>query len=125
MEIGDVLYVLNKDIYPEGEKYSICVHITDSLFLLVNSDNRIMYECMPLKKTKDKNLFLQYDSYVGCNQVFTYSPEELRKSKHVGALNFKDLEGLHDHIRDNVKNMPTNYKNKILASLKETIDNCK
>jgi hypothetical protein len=122
MEVGDVLYLHNKDIYPEGKKYSICIHVVDGLFLLLNTENRKMYECIPLKKTKDANLFLDHDSHIGCNQVFRYSPEELRKAKSVGTLAYKDLERLYNHILNDVKNMPKIYKDKILPALDNRLD---
>jgi hypothetical protein len=120
MRIGDVLYVYNKDIIPAGSKFSICVNLGPNLFLLINTENRTIYECLPiLKKNND---FLAYDSNIGCHRAFIYSSEELKNAKHVGRLSYKDLENLYKHIRDKVRTLPKVDKEKILKSIDDELN---
>ncbi len=121
LEIGNVLYLFNKQIIPSNYKYSVCVVVDDNLFFCINSLNRKLYECMPL--AKKKNNYLEHDSFVSCNRVFHFEPNEIKNAKVVGNLDYEDLLSLRNHIRDNVKTLSKKEKDRIVESLTTELEN--
>lgn len=119
LEVGEIIYIYNGQIAPAKNKYTVCVHIKPHLFLCINSVSRVHYECMPI--LKKKNSFLDHDSYIACNRVFTFEEIDLKNSQRVGSLGYEDLLNLRKHIRNNVKTLSKADKEKIIISLDEAI----
>lgn len=120
LRVGAVFYLYNSDIIPNNFKYSICVHIKPHYFFVINTENRKMYDCVPILK-KD-NAFLQYDSYIGCANYFVYKSEDIKDKKIVGYLGYEDLNRLYLHLKNNVKSLPASIKKEILQSLNDELD---
>jgi len=120
LNVGDVLYLRNSEITPAKNKYSACVHIKPHYFLLINTKNREMYECLPISQKDNK--FLEYDSFISCANYYIYNDDDIRGEKPVGHLGYKDLNALYFHIKHNVKGLTSKIKNEILQSLKDALD---
>lgn len=120
LSVGDVLYLYNTQIKPEHSKYSACVHIKPNYFLLINTENRKMYECLPILRSDNK--YLQHDSYIGCSNYYVYDDDKIKDEQIVGHLGYKDLNALYFHLKNNVKKMPKKIKDEILLSLNNALD---
>lgn len=114
-EVGDVLYVYNTAVNPPENKYSVFVCLNEKLFFLINTKNRSIYKCLPIKQ--DKNRYLKYDSYISCNRTFQYSLDQLKEQNKVGRLDFETIKNLYQHIKDNVNTLPPAEKSAILTDL--------
>lgn len=83
-EVGDVLYVYNTAVTPPEHKYSVFVCLNPNLFLLINTKNRKIYNCIPVKQ--EHNPYLKYDSFISCNRTFQYTLDQLKETNKVGRL---------------------------------------
>lgn len=115
LEIGDVLYVYNTSVIPAESKYSVVVCLKPDLFFLINTKNRSIYNCIPIKKAQ--NPYLKYDSYLSCNVTFKYSLDQLKNAKKVGKIDYETLKRLYLHIKNNVRTIPQSEKDKILSNI--------
>lgn len=95
-EVGDVLYVYNTAVTPPEHKYSVFVCLNPNLFLLINTKNRKIYNCIPVKQ--EHNPYLKYDSFISCNRTFQYTLDQLKETNKVGRLDFDTLKRLYLHI---------------------------
>lgn len=120
LNVGDVLYLHNSAIIPAKNKYSACVHIRPHYFLLINTENRKMYECLPISQKDNK--YLKHDSFIGCTNYYIYNDEDLKGKVPVGRLGYKDLNALYLHFKNNVKGMPTKVRKEIIQSLGDALD---
>jgi hypothetical protein len=104
MKLGDVFYwITEKAIdHDSRPKYHIYICAPDGwdeyTFLLINKATW----GNELKITKADYPFLQYDSYVGCNGVVTYSDAELEplEKKPIGQLTKEHLKALFNILAD-------------------------
>lgn len=96
LKIGDVFLIHNDEIYPPKKKLSICVCSTKNLFLLINSKDRIGYECVTVKNLDYS--FLKHDSFVSCSRVFTHNTSIIKKSKPIGSLSANDLRRIKERV---------------------------
>ena len=119
-EVGDVLYVYNTAVTPPEHKYSVFVCLNPNLFLLINTKNRKIYNCIPVKQ--EHNPYLKYDSFISCNRTFQYTLDQLKETNKVGCLDFDTLKRLYLHIKDNVNTLPPIEKNIILKQLNDFIE---
>lgn len=118
-EVGDILRIFNREVVPPHDKYSLCVRVKPNLFFLINSENRKMYNCIPIS---EKNYsFLKHDSHIACNRTFSYSLSDLKGSEIIGHLNISDLRVLYEHLIKNVKTISPNEKTQILESLENLL----
>jgi hypothetical protein len=104
MNLGDVFYWTTEKVkgHDSRAKYHIYVCPSDSwddhTFLLINKapwgDE--------LKITKDDYQFLQYDRYIGCNGIVTYTDIELAAfdPKPVGQITKEHLQALFNILAD-------------------------
>ena len=118
--VGSVIYVYNDKIVPQKNKYMVCVAVDDDLFLCINSENRRIYECVPI--TKKGNPYLSYDSYIACNSVFRFEKGALKQAREVGRLGYGDLVTLRDHIRDAVRTLASAEKQRIVDALNRELE---
>lgn len=114
-EIGLVIKIFNSQISPPKHKYMVCVAVTESLFFCINTQNRKIYECVKIEKKH--NNFLEYDSFISCNQAFHFDIQQLKSAVPVGHLAYNDLRLLYNHVKTNVKTLPPQKKQKILEAL--------
>lgn len=117
---GSVLKILNKDISPAKYKYSVCVlsSCERPLFFLINTENRKMYDCIPILKSAHG--FLSHDSYISCNRVFEYNKEAIEAASNMGRLTTEQTRYLIAHIEKS-KYLPKDILNDILLSLRESL----
>ena len=118
--VGAVVYIYNDQIVPQKNKYMVCVAIDDDLFLCINSEDRRIYECVPIKK--QGNSYLEYDSFIACNRAFRFDTGELKGAHEVGRLGYGDLVTLRDHIRDAVRTLASAEKQRIVDALNRELE---
>lgn len=82
MKPGDVFWVYHNDVYPQKHKMDVCVCAQRGWFFLINSENRKMYDCVPILKAHHR--FLKHDSFVSCSRVF--APEKGELGKKIGTI---------------------------------------
>lgn len=119
LEVGDVFYVYNTKVVPPEHKYSVLVCVSQKLFLLINTKNRKIYQCLPVSQSA--NTYLKYDSYISCNRTFRYTLDQLDEKNKVGRLDLQTLKRLYAHIQQNVNTLPPAEKNEILTELNNFI----
>ncbi|MCK5816533.1 MAG: hypothetical protein KAH15_00880 [Candidatus Marinimicrobia bacterium] len=88
-EVGDVYLSHDIKINPQKPKMCICVHPAGLWFFLVNSENRKMYDCIPI--LKKNNSFLDYDSFISTNLPFELKNIEFQQSKYLGRISEHDI----------------------------------
>lgn len=120
-DVGSVVYLYNDKIIPPKNKYMVCVSL-GNCFLCINTENRKMYECLKLEQKN--NPYLQHDSFIACNTLFKFDPWEIKSSKRVGSLGYKDLKALYEHIQNHVRTLSRVDKDKILTSLSTVLEDC-
>ena len=122
MKLGDIFYwITEKAIGHESRsKYHIYIcppdHLDDHTFLLIN---KVAWGD-DLKITKAECSFLQYDSYIGCNGVVTYTDAELAllENKPVGQLSRQHLQALFNILAD-ARTMERMQAKRLCNALKE------
>ena len=84
------------------------------VFVYINSVEWHM-DCKILKANYD---FLEYDSFIGCNAVETFTPKLLAgfKPKLLGQLSAADMKSLRDAIIG-AETMPTQDANRVCKAL--------
>lgn len=97
LHIGNILLIDNQEIYPPKKKINVCVCNDKKFFLLINSANRVKYDCLHIKKS-DYPSFLQHDSYISCSRTFNYNETIIKTSKKLGCLSKTDLQRVLDKI---------------------------
>jgi len=94
---ADVIYTFVEEIYPSGYKFLVCINEELDYFLLINSLNREIYECVEISVGEYR--FLKYDSFVSCSRFFKLAQESLVISKIVGRINLEDMQRIYDKIQ--------------------------
>ena len=84
MKVGYVVHSLVKDIFPSKNKFAVCINPQERLFLLINTENRSIYECVEVPA--ETYSFLKGQSrYIGCAKYF-HIPEPEQKETIKGYL---------------------------------------
>lgn len=115
MEVGDICNFFVEGIIPPKNKFALCVHVGDGLFLLINSENRKMYNCVPIPKGKK---FPKYDSFVGTSKV--YSPSDSVKIEYFDKASKEVLNLILEKVK-NSKTLSKVIKDKIIKSLSDSL----
>ena len=126
IDVGDIILIKNNEIDPPKRKFSLCVFIEkdniedDYYFLLINKENRKMYDGYKIKN--EDHGFLNQDSYIGCTNLFKYSKEEILSLGYdkKSYLKYEEIKGLLSHI-ENSDVLTAKYKRMIVESLKEVL----
>ena len=117
IQVGDVIKIFNRHITPAKTKYSLCV--SPNLFFLINTEARTEYECLAIKKRD--NSFLGHDSYISCNFAFLYENVELANAEMIGSVSNNDLQALREHIKNNVRRLRQQDKDKIVSAIDDEL----
>lgn len=117
--VGSVVYIYNDEISPAKHKYMVCVVLND-LFLCINTENRRIYECVPIQQKN--NTYLKHDSFIACNRAFRFADGELKNAREVGRLGYGDLVTLRDHIQYKVRTLTEHEKQDIIKALNQEIE---
>lgn len=96
LRVGDIYLVQNDEIKHRKEKFSICVCVASLCFVLINSENRKIYDCTPIRQRNHN--FLTQDSFISCCKVFYYPAERINPSKFRGRLTLKELRIVRDKL---------------------------
>ena len=112
-EVGDILVVKTPELPDRKTKYVVCVCVSHRLGLYINSENREMYDCIILKKTK-KRRFLKNDSYIACKNLHKFQKEQVQEV--VGCIEGDEVKAIIEKINAS-KTISSTYKKLIIESL--------
>jgi hypothetical protein len=113
-EVGDVYLSNDIKITPQGSKMCICVHPAGLWFFLINSENRRMYDCIPI--LRENNDFLDHNSYIGTKDIFILDKNVLGKAFHIGRISDHDIAAILNKI-NNSKFIAPIHKREIINSI--------
>ena len=117
--IPHTYWFLNTHIKPPKDKCHVCVTESDEFFL-VNTDNRTIYECVPILAANYPFLNGQ-DRYVSCSRLFKYTPpSEIKDNKC--PLRSEDVQAIRDKVESSHV-LEQEYINKILLALDNWLKN--
>ncbi len=105
--VGDVYLSNNIKVTPPKPKICVCVHPAGLWFFLINTENRKMYDCIPI--LKENNSFLNYDGFISTNSPFTLNQKEFEKAKFLGRVSETDIANILNKVN----------KSKILSSIRK------
>jgi hypothetical protein len=94
--VGKIYKVKDLPIFPKKDKFGLCVSVTEKYFLVINSEDRAIYDCIPIP-TKGDGSFPYKDSHIGCKNIFTVEPDQI-VSKAVGELDDSMITALSTKI---------------------------
>lgn len=115
--VGDIVHVSGLPIVPQKGKYCVLITVGPNQFLLINTENRKMYDCIPLEKKGRE--FPVYDSFIGCKNVYTALDEQV--DRKVGELDNSEVQAVFSKIETS-KFIPKIQKGPILAALKAELE---
>lgn len=95
MKPGDVVWVYHRDIYPQKHKMDVCVCAERGWFFLINSENRKIYDCVPILKAHHR--FLKHDSFVSCSRVF--APQKSELGKKIGTISCVVMQEMLERVQ--------------------------
>ncbi len=114
LEIGTVVHNFVSNIQPPNNKYLVCISPKLNLFLLINTENRLMYDCVEILYSKyqflnDKNRF------VSCSRFF-----ELPMDNNIvkGKLDEEDILKLYHKVQQS-KRLSPSEKQRFILNVKE------
>lgn len=114
LDVGDVIHNYVSEIYPPKNKFLMCILSEDWHFLLINTLNRPMYECVELNK--DDYAFLKGKSrYVSCSRLFRLTDDNIQNIKRVGSINIDDIHKIYEQIRCSRQLTP--YQKQLILNL--------
>lgn len=116
MEVGKI-YNLEVKFKNRDNKYAICVCVSTTEFLLINSKNDPRYDCIPLKKNGRR--FPDYNSFISCSNTIARSEDNIIAA--VGELTEQEARVLRDKIMSS-ESLEQRQIDRIVASLQEYID---
>ena len=112
-------WFFNTQVFPQKDKCHVCV-TDDNEFFLINTDNRTMYECIPILAVNYQFLNGQ-DRYVSCSRLFLYiSPYEIKDNKC--PLRRDDVLAIRDKVEKS-HILEQEHINKILLALDNWLNN--
>ena len=98
LKLGDITYGQIPDIYPPKKKYCVCVCAKHKYFFLINTENREMYDCIPIPKGKT---FPEYDGFISCSRVFS-----IKSRKVVDRVSDDTLKSILEKVKISKKLLP-------------------
>ena len=104
-------------VNPKKPKYAVCICIDPVSFLLINSENRPMYDCIPILKKRDRP-FPEHDSFIACKNLHTADISQLVSSH--GKVDSLELQTNRDKIAGS-KFLTRLQKVTILSALDEIL----
>lgn len=119
IEIGDVVHFFNEDI--GKNKFHICVCVAKNYFLVINTENRMFYDCIEIQA--EDYYFLQgTNRFIECARIFKQDLDVVDNITKKGKILKKDLK----RILDKIKNSPRIegcQKEIIILDIEEFLEN--
>ena len=106
-------WFFNKQIYPPKSKCHVCI-TNDEQFFLINTENRPMYDCVPIA-AEHYPLLKGQDRFVSCSRLFKYSPPE-KVDDNQCPLRLEDVKAIRNKVESSYILEQENI-DKILLSL--------
>ena len=109
LKCGTVLSTFTESITPPKQDFMICICPDLRWFLLVNSEDSVIYEGIEIS-TKCIKPSLETYSFlmirvciVGCSRFFTLSNEDLQEARFIGEIDQAEMRRIYDKIRQSSK----------------------
>lgn len=97
LKIGSVIHSFSHDTIPPKNKFGVCVNPYDQLFLLINTENRTIYECVEIKASKYP--FLKGSNrFISCSRIFKFDLSGER-FKLIYEIDAEDMSKIYDKIK--------------------------
>ena len=109
---GDVIYIFISEIVPPKNKFIVCVNKNKSLFLLINTQNRGMYECAEILATK-YSFLKNKNRFISCSRYFKLPKNLIKKAKLITSIDEEDMIRIYKKIQES-KNLSPKQKQEIL-----------
>jgi hypothetical protein len=116
VDVGKI-YNLEVNFSNRPTKYAVCVCISTTEFLLVNSENKPHYDCIDLKKKGRP--FPDYNCYISCSNTIKRDSSAIIAP--VGELDRADATALLEKIR-NSEYLEQKQIDRIVAGLEEYLN---
>ncbi len=117
-DISDVLIMdVTKLFKYRDTKHCVCVSVSNSKYLVINSNHRDRYDDFEIKSA-DYAFLNSMDRFVCCSETYTFNNDEIIKK--VGNLNRSDMIKIVDKIR-NSKILSVMEQNLVLPELNKWI----
>jgi hypothetical protein len=114
--VGDIVHVSGLPINPKKGKYCVLVCLAPNRFFLVNTENRLIYDCIPLNKKGRP--FPVYDSFIGCKNIF--EAEDKQINSVCGKLDDDELRYLLQKITES-KFIPQVQKSPLISAIQSEL----
>ena len=114
IEAGGIYLIYNDDVNQPKAKFSVCVCVHERWFFLINSEDRKIYDCIPIYKADYG--FLKHDSFISCSRKFIYSLDRLRASKFQGLISQKSATEIISKVKSS-KTLERGAIKQIIESL--------
>lgn len=98
LKAGDIIHAFIEDIYPSKDKFLLCVHPENRLFLTINTEDREMYRC--IKILSSNYPFLKgKDRFISSNKFFTIDRNTIDECRILDSLNKEDKLRIYNKIQ--------------------------
>lgn len=111
LEYGSIVHTFVQGVIPPKKKFLVCINEQLQWFLLVNSENREIYECIEILATNYPFLKNQ-NRFVSCSNFFKPKATELAVAQFIGKITSEDMLKIHSKIQQSKKWLP-NQKQQI------------
>ena len=111
--IPHTYWFLNTQITPQKDKCHVCITENEEFFL-INTDNRKMYECVPILAVNYPFLNGE-DRYVSCSRLFRYIPPH-KVEDNKCPLRREDVQAIRNRVENSFV-LEQEHINKILLAL--------
>jgi hypothetical protein len=112
-KIGDILKLTKLTLEHRPTKWGVCVSVSDTLVLFINSNDRSIYECVPLNSVPGRK-FPYYNSFIGCHAAYEIFPHHI--SSIDGRISKDEAQLICEKVSAS-RRMTKSVKEKITSSL--------
>lgn len=114
-KVGEVFHSFINEIIPPKNKYLVCIQEEEQWFLLINTENREMYECIEISYI-DYPFLGSKNRYVSCSRIIQLQTTQINHNKRYGKLKKEHLELIFNKIKHS-KRLSIIQKKKLFHTL--------
>ncbi|MFA6409308.1 MAG: hypothetical protein WCW01_03950 [Gammaproteobacteria bacterium] len=117
VKTGDIIHLDNYPVEHRKTKWAVVIASEMKWCFCINTNNRSIYACLPIKKIK-YSFLLNDEHYIACSMAIEYNEKNI--TKKFGKLDLEDLKRLRNHI-GSVKTLAIKYRNIIVSNIQNEI----
>ena len=99
LKSGDIIHTFVQEIYPSKNKYLLCVHPKNKLFLMVSTEDRAIYRCISIKASTYPFL-KKRNRFISSNRFFRIQDIDASSTKILASLTTEDRLRIYNKIQD-------------------------